>query len=295
MRMIRIHVGDCLLPGRRARFRLKSAWRSKAAKCCRSRDRPIENGIVLIRNGKIEAVGKDIAIPSDAKVIDATGKVVVPGFIEAHSNRGTDRSNETNPNVPFLSVVDAIDPSSDYFEECRRNGVTAAAIVPGNATMFGGQAAVVKTAGGYVDDMIVKRAAGIKISMRPSKIATAWDTSRSIRKALDDAREMVAEETKPATKPAGREENRTRNDRFGRRPTRSRRRAAATQQGNRAGRPGEAPTPPSSPRRSPSCSAAKCSPSSIANWRWTCRRRSSSSTITSSKACSCSARIATRR
>ena len=52
---------------------------------------PIEDGIVLIRNGKIEAVGKDVAIPSDAKVIDATGKVVVPGFIEAHSNRGTDR------------------------------------------------------------------------------------------------------------------------------------------------------------------------------------------------------------
>src|SRR5438552_409050 len=76
----------------------------------------IENGIVLIRNGKIEAVGKDIAIPSDAKVIDATGKVVVPGFIEAHSNRGTDRANETNPSVPFLSVIDAIDPSADYFE-----------------------------------------------------------------------------------------------------------------------------------------------------------------------------------
>ena len=70
---------------------------------------PIENGVVLVRNGKIEAVGKDVAIPSDAKVIDATGKDVVPGFIEAHSNRGTDRPNETNPNVPFLSVVDSID------------------------------------------------------------------------------------------------------------------------------------------------------------------------------------------
>src|SRR4051794_13792953 len=75
---------------------------------------PIDGGVVLVRNGKIEAVGKGLAIPSDATVIDATGKVVVPGFIEAHSNRGMDQVNETNPNVPFLSVIDAIDPIQDY-------------------------------------------------------------------------------------------------------------------------------------------------------------------------------------
>src|SRR5687768_10960632 len=76
---------------------------------------PIDGGVVLIRGDKIEAVGKDLSIPADAKVIDATGKVVVPGFIEAHSSRGMDQPNEANPNVPFLSVVDAIDPSQDYF------------------------------------------------------------------------------------------------------------------------------------------------------------------------------------
>src|SRR5260221_3028867 len=63
---------------------------------------PIENGVVLINKVKIEAIGKDVAIPADAKVIDATGKVVVPGFIEAHSTRGIDQANENNPNVPFL-------------------------------------------------------------------------------------------------------------------------------------------------------------------------------------------------
>src|SRR5436309_4514448 len=114
---------------------------------------PVENCVILIRGGKIEAVGKDLAIPSEAKVIDATGKVVVPGFIEAHSTRGMDQVNESNPNVPFLSVVDAIDPSQDYFEESRRNGVTTVAIVPGHNTMFGGQAAIVKTFGSIVDDM----------------------------------------------------------------------------------------------------------------------------------------------
>ncbi len=93
---------------------------------------PIDNGIIVINKGKIEAVGKDVPIPADAKVIDAKGKVIVPGFIEAHSTRGMDQVNETNPNVPFLSVVDAIDPIQDYFEECRRQGITTVAIVPGN-------------------------------------------------------------------------------------------------------------------------------------------------------------------
>jgi imidazolonepropionase-like amidohydrolase len=200
MRMIRFTLAILCLAGGSVSAQERLAI--KGGKVLPVAGPPIENGVVLIRNGKIEAVGKDVAIPSDAKVIDATGKVVVPGFIEAHSNRGTDRANETNPNVPFLSVVDAIDPSADYFEECRRNGVTAAAIVPGNATMFGGQAAVVKTAGGYVEDMIVKRAAGIKISMRPMQDRNRMGHIAQIRKSLDDAKEMVAEETKPASKPA---------------------------------------------------------------------------------------------
>lgn len=161
----------------------------------------IENGVILVRNGKIEAVGKDLSIPSDAKVVDATGKVVVPGFIEAHSSRGMDQTNEQNPNVPFLSVVDAIDPSQEYFEDCRRNGVTTVAIVPGNNTMFGGQAAVIKTHGSIVDDMVMKRLAGIKISLKPVGDRNRMGQIATIRKELDSARSAVAKEKKSDSKP----------------------------------------------------------------------------------------------
>ena len=160
---------------------------------------PVENGVILVRNGKIEAVGTNLPIPSEAKVIDATGKVVVPGFIEAHSSRGMDQVNETNPNVPFLSVVDAIDPSQEYFDECRRNGVTAVAVVPGNNTMFGGQAAVVKTAGGFVDEMVVKRSVGIKISLKPVGDRNRMGHLATLRKELDAARDGLAAEKKPET------------------------------------------------------------------------------------------------
>src|SRR5947209_5294824 len=159
----------------------------------------MENGVILVRNGKIEAVGKDLPIPSEATVIDAAVQVVVPGFVEAHSSRGMDQVNETNPNVPFLSVVDAIDPSQEYFEECRRNGVTAVAVVPGNNTMFGGQAAVVKTAGGFVDEMVVKRSVGIKISLKPVGDRNRMGHLATLRKELDAARDGLAAEKKPET------------------------------------------------------------------------------------------------
>ncbi len=163
---------------------------------------PIDNGVILIAKGKIEAVGKDIVIPAGVKVIDAAGKVVVPGFIEAHSTRGMDQVNETNPNVPFLSVIDAIDPSRDYFEECRRNGVTTAAVVPGNNTMFGGQAAVLKTAGEFVDQMVIKRGVGLKISLKPATDRNRMGHVATIRKELDDARDALADKNKAgAAKP----------------------------------------------------------------------------------------------
>ena len=170
---------------------------------------PIDGGIVLINKGKIEAVGKDIAIPAGVKVIDATGKVVVPGLVDAHSIRGMDQANETNPNVPFLSVVDAIDPSQDYFEECRRQGITTIAVVPGNATMFGGQAAIVKPTGMIVEDMIVKRSMGLKISLRPVGDRNRMGHMATIRKELDAARDMLADAKAADARPPAGEKPRT--------------------------------------------------------------------------------------
>jgi|JI9StandDraft_1071089.scaffolds.fasta_scaffold00473_18 imidazolonepropionase-like amidohydrolase len=151
---------------------------------------PLEKGVVLIRDGKIEAVGTDVKIPLEAKVIDATGQVVMPGFIDSHTSEGMGQANERNENVPFLSVVDGIDPVVDYFEECRRNGITTSAILPGNNTMIGGQGVVLKTAGQYVNDMIVKRDTGIKISLRPSSGSRMGHIAR-LRKELDKAKQAI--------------------------------------------------------------------------------------------------------
>lgn len=161
----------------------------------------IERGSILIEDGQIVAFGADIEIPGEAKVIDAEGKVIMPGFIDAHNSAAMSQANEQNSLVPFLSVVDSIDPIASYFEECRRNGITTAAVVPGNSTLIGGKAAIVKTAGSYVDDMIVKRDFALKLSLRPTSGSRMSQMAR-LRKELDKAKKALAKEKEEAEKEA---------------------------------------------------------------------------------------------
>lgn len=153
----------------------------------------IEKGTVLVRDGKIAAVGADVDVPGEALVIDAAGKVVMPGIIDAHNSAGMSQANEQNSVVPFLSVVDSIDPIADYFEECRRNGITTAAVVPGNSTLIGGQAVIVKSAGQYVNDMIVSRDFALKLSLRPTSGSRMSQMAR-LRKELDKAKKALEKE-----------------------------------------------------------------------------------------------------
>ncbi len=167
---------------------------------------PIENGTILIRDGKIIDVGVDLKIPVEAKVIDATGKVVMPGFIESHTSSGMSQANETNPIVPYVSVLDSIDPMNSYFQTARRNGITSVAITPGNTTRIGGQAAVIKTGGEFIDDMVLKPDIGVKISLRPIK-GSRMSHLASLRKTFDDAKRKMEEEKDDSKKSAKKDES----------------------------------------------------------------------------------------
>ena len=154
----------------------------------------IEKGNVLVRDGKIVAVGAEVEIPGEARVIDGEGMVVMPGIVDAHNASGMSQANEQNSVVPFLSVVDSIDPVATYFEECRRNGITTAAVVPGNSTLIGGKAAIVKTAGQYVNEMVLRRDSAVKLSLRPTSGSRMTQISR-LRKELDKAKKSLEKES----------------------------------------------------------------------------------------------------
>ena len=151
----------------------------------------IESGTVLLRGGRIEAVGKDVEIPWDAKVIDGAKRVVLPGLIEAHSFRGTDRPNERLASVPFVSTFDSINPVDPYFEDSIRQGQTAIFVLPGNDTMIGGQGCVVRPSGATTEAMLVTRNAALKISLKPKQGTSRMAHLAALRKELNEVVELL--------------------------------------------------------------------------------------------------------
>jgi imidazolonepropionase-like amidohydrolase len=154
----------------------------------------IDDGVVLIENGRITKVAKaaDVEIPWAAKVLDATGKVVMPTWVVAHSQAGQRGLNENMQNVPWLSVADAIDPAATYFEEALRNGVGTIHVLPGNQTLLGGSGMVVRPAGRTVEDMAVAANTGIKMSLFSSG-GGRLQQIRRLRRAIEDVREYLAD------------------------------------------------------------------------------------------------------
>ncbi|MBI4563491.1 MAG: amidohydrolase family protein [Planctomycetes bacterium] len=153
----------------------------------------IAGGTILIRGGRIEAVGKDIDIPWDARVIDASNKVVLPGFVEAHTFRGLDRPNENLPSVPFVSTFDAINPLASAFEDALRQGISTLFVAPGNFTMIGGQGCVVKPAGTTTEQMIVVKNHALKISLQPRSGLSRMAHLAALRREFDALLEYLHE------------------------------------------------------------------------------------------------------
>ena len=132
----------------------------------------IENGQVLIDNGKIIAVGQHVDAPADAEVVDAAGKLVTPGLIDAHTHigldeeairwEGADYNEMSSPVTPEMRGIDGINPQDEAFRMALAGGVTAAMTGPGSANVLGGTFVAIKLYGDCVDDMILKDPAAMK-------------------------------------------------------------------------------------------------------------------------------------
>ena len=135
----------------------------------------ISGGTVLIDGTRIAAVGKDVVVPAEAEVIDAEGRLVLPGFIDAHSHigmweesigfEGADGNELTDPITPNLRAIDGIYPMEPPFADACRCGVTTAATGPGSTNVIGGQYAVIKLAGRCIDDMVIKAPVAMKCAL----------------------------------------------------------------------------------------------------------------------------------
>lgn len=128
---------------------------------------PIERGVLVVANGKIDAVGAEgkVNVPAGAKVVDATGKVLMPGIVDSHSHIGispsplvsesADDNEMTGPIEPGLRALDAIDPADPNIRMATAGGVTTANILPGSGNVMGGQSAYVKLRGTTIEQMLI--------------------------------------------------------------------------------------------------------------------------------------------
>lgn len=172
----------------------------------------IENGCILVKDGKIAEIDQHIEVPFGAEVIDAEGRMVIPGMIDAHCHlgmwetaigfEGDDGNEMTAPVTAHLRAIDAINPMDKSFQEARDGGVTTACTGPGSANVIGGTFVAVKTHGDRIDDMIVKEPLAMKCAFgeNPKRVynaqkklpTTRMGTAAVIREALMKAKRYLA-------------------------------------------------------------------------------------------------------
>ncbi len=171
---------------------------------------PLPGATIGIDGGKIAVVGQ-VEIPTDSEVIDASGKIVMPGLIEAHCHlgiaeeiyryEGDDINEVTDPLTPHLRAIDAINPADVGFLDARQGGVTTVFTGPGSANVVGGEGVILKTAGTVVDRMILKAPAGLKVAFgenpkfaykqQKKMPSTRMGTAALLRQLLNEARNYL--------------------------------------------------------------------------------------------------------
>ncbi|KAA3604928.1 MAG: hypothetical protein DWQ01_20200 [Planctomycetota bacterium] len=148
----------------------------------------LENGTILVVNGRIQAVGAadKVELPFDVLLKEYPEATVFPGFLVAHTSSGVDRANENVPIAPFLNVKDSIDPVSFYYEDELRKGVVAMGVIPGNNCVIGGLGRIVAPHGMTVEAMTVQEDMGMKISFAPRYRSSRSAHLASLRSAIDN-------------------------------------------------------------------------------------------------------------
>jgi imidazolonepropionase-like amidohydrolase len=118
----------------------------------------IQKGTVVVRDGKIVAVGQNVSVPGDAEVVDAKGRFVTPGIIDSHSHLGVypapgvdahqDGNEMVKPNTAEVWAEHSVWPQDPQFPRSLAGGVTTLQVLPGSANLFGGRGAVLKVVPG---------------------------------------------------------------------------------------------------------------------------------------------------
>lgn len=166
----------------------------------------IERGTIVFEDGRIIAVGADVAPPAGARIIDGTGKVVTPGLMDSQTTLGlvevglsagpTDESTATQRLTAAYDVVDAINPASTLFPVNRVEGITRAVVAPSPGTsIIAGRGAVIDLGGDRVSAMVTLSPSALYVTLGESGANLAGGSREAamllLREALADASDFA--------------------------------------------------------------------------------------------------------
>jgi imidazolonepropionase-like amidohydrolase len=165
---------------------------------------PFRDAVILVEDGAIRALGPDVRVPDGVDRVDATGKVVLPGLVDAHTHLGVheeaegwagDDTNEmTDPVTPHVRALDGINPADLGFRDAIAGGVLTVNVNPGSGNPIGGQTVALRCAGRTVDEMVLRAPSGVKSALgeNPKRVysdrkefpSTRLGTAAAIRDAF---------------------------------------------------------------------------------------------------------------
>ena len=162
---------------------------------------PIENGTVIITNGKIAAVGANVPIPAGAQRIDATGKTVTPGFVDASTQLGVQEVAAVNDTrdmtargkdniAAAFTVWEGLNPNSVLLAPARKEGITSFVIVP-TGGLVSGQAALVDVVPGTTTEMIIRAPVAMVAEIgdpQSAGVASRGELIVKLRELLEDTK-----------------------------------------------------------------------------------------------------------
>jgi imidazolonepropionase-like amidohydrolase len=170
-----------LLPSAFAQTQTANTYAITHAKIFTLAGSPIEDGTLVIRDGKIAAVGAGVEVPAGAQVIDAKGLQVYPGLFDPITQMGlreigavsaTVDSSETGSFNPDVVAATAVSPSSEHIPVTRAAGITEVLAVPGSGGfdsggsrgVLGGQASAIHLGGWVIEEMLLKKSAAMVLN-----------------------------------------------------------------------------------------------------------------------------------
>jgi imidazolonepropionase-like amidohydrolase len=160
---------------------------------------PIDNATVLIRDGKIVQVGTNVSVPADARRIDASGKWVTPGLVDAQTqlalvdepgNGDVVARGRNDALTPSFKVWEGINPRSVYIQPARQHGVTSVLVAPRPAGLVSGQGTMIDLADGTLTDMLLNGPAAMfgTFDSRPQNVASRGELFARFRELLEDTK-----------------------------------------------------------------------------------------------------------